>query len=250
MPDPWGKKHLPSKAVNTILNRTPLTARTNRDVIRDRLPNAYLPELIEANGEAEVRKILSSHFISPIAQEILMRDPFTPEDFEAFVSERQRTIQGAIESLLIKERLDLPVELRELDARVELVELKLRQLVDQELKGDGDALPQNVQLKVDERLQRAIRKNAALDPSDFETLKARLEYFDLRELQDTFVGKKLWPKFEPCFNNKTVLSGKFDQLAELRNSLRHSRAVTEIAQKEGEAAILWFDQVLAKQGIP
>src|SRR6202020_721364 len=29
--------------IHSILNRTPLTADTNRHVIRDRLPNAYLP---------------------------------------------------------------------------------------------------------------------------------------------------------------------------------------------------------------
>ena len=37
---------------------------------------------------------------------------------------------------------------------------------------------------------------------------------------------------------------KFDQLADLRNSLRHSRTVTDIARKEGEAAIIWYLEVL------
>ena len=34
------------------------------------------------------------------------------------------------------------------------------------------------------------------------------------------------------------------QLAELRNGIRHSRTVDEVTRKEGEAAILWFKQVL------
>ena len=42
---------------------------------------------------------------------------------------RQRTIKEAIEDLLIKERLGLTPRLRELDARVERVELELRQLI-------------------------------------------------------------------------------------------------------------------------
>jgi hypothetical protein len=33
-------------------------------------------------------------------------------------------------------------------------------------------------------------------------------------------------------------------LAELRNGIRHSRAVSAVTQKEGEAAILWFEQLL------
>ena len=74
VPVSWGTKHLPDGLVHTILNRTPLTADTNRNVISDRLPNAYLPELIASNGEAAVRTILESHFISPTAQAILLRD--------------------------------------------------------------------------------------------------------------------------------------------------------------------------------
>ena len=51
VPVSWGAKHLKAGMVHTILNRTPLTAETNRHVICDRLPNAYLPELIANNGE-------------------------------------------------------------------------------------------------------------------------------------------------------------------------------------------------------
>jgi len=108
VPKSWGKEHGLAGLIDTILNRTPLTADTNRKVIRDRLPSEYLPELIAANGEASVRATLESHFISPSAFDILLRDPFTPDDFEAFLAERQRTLQDAIEDLLVKERLDLP----------------------------------------------------------------------------------------------------------------------------------------------
>ena len=46
--------------IDTILNRTPLTADTNRKVISNRLPNAYLPELIAENGESTVRATLET----------------------------------------------------------------------------------------------------------------------------------------------------------------------------------------------
>ncbi|NEZ63567.1 DUF262 domain-containing protein [Leptolyngbyaceae cyanobacterium CCMR0082] len=246
VPVAWGNKHLKGKAIHSILNRTPLTAATNRHVIKERLPNAYLPELIKANGQEAVQAILESHFISPTAQAILLRDPFTSEDFEAFIAERQRTVQQAIENLLIKERLDLSPQLRELDERIEKVELGLRKLIDSVFEGDLSLVPPKVKDKSNERIQRALKKNAALNPDDYETLAARLEFFDLRELQDCMITKSLWPKFEPYFANKNALNGKFDQLAELRNSIRHSRAVNEIAQKEGEAAVIWFQTVLAK----
>lgn len=242
VPDSWGKKNVKGGLTNSILNRTPLTADTNRHVIAARLPNAYLPELINQSGESTVRAVLESHFISPTAFDILLRDPFSPDDFEAFIAERQRTLQEAIENLLIKERLDLPPQLRDLDADAERVELTLRKIVEVTLDGDGAKVPPHVLQKVDERIARATKKNAALDADRYQTLTGKLEYFDLRELQDTITGKTVWPQFESRFGTKEALIAKFDQLAQLRNSIRHSRAVSEVVRKEGEAAILWFSK--------
>jgi hypothetical protein len=246
VPKSWGKEHGLGSIVDSILNRTPLTADTNRKVINDRLPNGYLPELIAVNGEAAVRAILESHFISSTAFDILRRDPFGPDDFEAFLAERQRTLQDAIEDLLVKERLDLPPQLRELDAQVEAVELALRRTIDEALGGDAVGLPPHVLQKIDERLKAAAKKNAALDLSYYQTLGGRLEYADLREVQDAILSKAIWPLFQTRFANKETLAKRFDQLAELRNGIRHSRTVDGVTRKEGEAALLWFQQVLGR----
>jgi hypothetical protein len=246
VPASWGKKNLKDNLIGTILNRTPLTADTNRHVISDRLPNAYLPELIKQNGENTVRSILESHFISPAGLAILLRVPFTPDDYDAFISERQRTIQDAIENLLIKERLDLEPHLRELDGKVESVELRLRALIDKTLGEDPAQLPPHVAQNINERISRALKKNASMDAGRYTTVAGMLEYFDLREIQDTIVSKSLWSRFEPAFATKESLATKFDQLAELRNGIRHSRSVSEVTRMEGEASILWFNQVLGK----
>ena len=243
VPKSWGKENGLGGAIDTILNRTPLTADTNRNVIRERLPNEYLPELVAASGEASVRATLESHFVSPAALAILLRNPFTTDDFDAFLAERQRTLQDAIEDLLVKERLGLPPQLRELDAQIEAVELALRRGIDEALEGDPAQLPPHVLQKIEERLQAAAKKNAALDGDRYATLAGKLEYADLREVQDTIASKALWQRFEGRFANKETLAKRFGQLADLRNAIRHSRSVDEITRKEGEAAILWFEQV-------
>jgi len=246
VPASWGARNLGNNSVHTILNRTPLSADTNRNIINDRLPNEYLPELISNNGEKAVRAILESHFISQVAQEILMRDPFTPDDFEAFISERQRTIQDAIENLLIKERLDLSPQLRELDENIEQTELGLRQIIVKTFGEDASQLPQHIQQKVGERIQGAAKKNPAMDTERYQTLPGMIEFFDLRDLQDAITSKTYWAQFESRFSNKEMLMAKFSQLVGLRNVIRHSRTVDDITRKEGEAAILWFKQVLGK----
>jgi hypothetical protein len=230
--------------IHSILNRTPLTTATNRNVICDRYPNAYLPDLMKQNGEETVRGILDSHFVSAAALAILLRKPFKSEDYEAFVAERQRTLMEAIENLLIKERLDLSPQLRELDQRVEDIELALRARISDTVGGDASRLPSHVIQKVEERVMAAAKKNAAIDPDEYKILTRRLEYCDLRELQDTILSKALWLDFQNCFANRETLAMKFGQLAELRNGIRHSRTIDEITRKEGEAAILWFSRVL------
>lgn len=245
VPASWGKRNGRADSIGTVLNRTPLSADTNRKVIGDRLPNSYLPEWIQESGDQTVRAVLESHLVSPAALDILLRDPFTPEDFDAFINERQRTIMDAIETLFIKERLDLEPSLRELDAKVESIEVRLRKLVLAKV-ADKQQLPTHVTPRVSERVGRALKKDASLDSARYDTLDGMLEFFDLRDLQDTFVGKITWPLFAPIFSTKEALMAKFDQLAELRNGIRHSRSVNEVARKEGEASILWFEQVLAR----
>lgn len=232
--------------IHSILNRTPLTADTNRNVIGDRLPNEYLPELIRQNGEGTVRAVLESHFISPAALAILLRNPFTGDDFEAFIKERQITIFEAIENLLIKERLDLSPNLRDLDQQIEDIELALRACIAKTLGDDPARLPPHVNQRAEERIQASAKKSAAVDLELYKHMGRRLEFCDLRELQDTILGKAIWSEFEKRFSNRETLMAKFGQLGELRNGIRHSRTVDEITRKEGEAAILWFGQVLER----
>ena len=98
VPVSWDLKKNATYSIHTILNRCPLTSETNRKVINDKLPNAYLPELIESNGEKFVFGILESHFVSSKAIEILMRDPFTTADFDEFIEERKITLLAAIQN--------------------------------------------------------------------------------------------------------------------------------------------------------
>jgi hypothetical protein len=71
------------------------------------------------------------------------------------------------------------------------------------------------------------------------------EYCDFRDLQAMIVGTAIWPAFEARFGTKEGLERRFSQLAELRNSIPHSRAVTEVARVEGEAALPWFGQAIS-----
>jgi hypothetical protein len=123
----------------------------------------------------------------------------------------------------------------------------LRQEIQSALNGDSALVPGGTLQKANDRILQAVRKNAALDMEQYSSLDRKLEYFDVRDLQEVIVSRGLWARFEHRFANKDNVQIKFGQLAELRNSIRHSRSVDEITRKEGEAAILWFTQVLGKE---
>lgn len=246
VPKSWGKVHLAGNLIDTILNRTPLTDETNRAVIADQLPNAYLPRLIADNGRANVEALMQSHFINKDALDLLLRDPFTPDDFEAFLRERQQTILASIQSLLIGGRVDLPANLRSLDEDIERVELALRAVIANRLDESLSKIPPHLLPKIESRVKRELKRNPGAVPERYETLSGALEFADLTELLEIITGKSMETVFIDLFPTREAVNVKFGQLGELRNCIRHSRSVSEIARKEGEAAILWFEAAFKK----
>jgi hypothetical protein len=47
---------------------------------------------------------------------------------------------------------------------------------------------------------------------------------------DTIVNRALWPDSESRFGAQQILAERFNQLADLRNGIRHSGAVDEVTQ--------------------
>ena len=68
-------------------------------------------------------------------------------------------IQEAIENLLIKERLDLPIRLRELDADLEKLELRFRKVISSVIDGDFNRIPGHILQKVNFPIENAHFSN-------------------------------------------------------------------------------------------
>jgi hypothetical protein len=178
----------------------------------------------------------------------LLRCPFTKIDFDDFLIERQETIRDAIENLLIKEKLDIPVALKSLNDTIEKIELRLRDIIittfGDEFEHYKKATPGHTQEKVEKRIASELKKKPGLNPEDFILFSQRLKFFDLFELYEIITTKNSWNAFEDVFRNKEQLQNRFNQLSTLRNCIRHSREVTTIEKLDGEAAIAWFNQII------
>lgn len=96
-------KAVPPGLCDSIVNKTPLTARTNR-IIGGRAPSAYLAGLRDNHGvsQTEEGRNLKSHFVEA---KYLRAD-----DFEAFFHARQRELLSRIGSLMGKQLVVDPAE--------------------------------------------------------------------------------------------------------------------------------------------
>lgn len=236
------------KAINSILNRTPISDETNRHIIHNRMPNDYIQEMIDHNGKERVLRVFESHLISKEAVEILLRKPFEVKDFDEFLDERYRTIKDAIQTQLIDEKISIPASLKDLNDEIEVVELKIRKkivdLIGEEKSNYEERIPHHILDKVRMRIISDIRKKPDLSEKDYVTLSTRIDFFDLLEYQDIIISKNNWELFSEVFKSKHDVMNRFNQLSTLRNGIRHSRTVSEIEQMDGEVAIKWFKTVL------
>lgn len=231
--------------VDSVLNHCLIDRQTNARIGR-RPPSAYLAEIRAALG-TDLDRVLASHRL-PAGEQ----SPLTRDDFDGFLTWRLAQFTEALTELCgqFVDRQEKDPYRARLDARVEEVELALRQLVDGRLEGNTSLLPSHISQKVNERVASARRKLPQRSGDHLGTLAGQLPYFDLRELQDVMLAKPLWPRFEPTFRAKEALAARFGQLAELRNAIRHSRTLSELTIKDGEAALLWFDEMLSAADAP
>lgn len=229
--------------VDSVLNHCLIDRQTNGSIGK-KPPSQYLGEIRSALGD-DLDDVLASHRL-PTGE----RSPLDSDDFDEFLSWRLEELADALAEQT--GQLGLPMEKADpfrtrLDAKIEGVELSLRRLIAERINGDPAVLPPHVQQRIQERVKAAAEKLPKGSARRLATLDGQLEYFDLRELQDVISSKVLWPRFEPTFRTKETLAVRFGQLAELRNAIRHSRTLTEVVIKDGEAAILWFDSMLGPE---
>lgn len=229
--------------IDSVLNHCLIDRQTNSSIGK-KPPSQYLGEIRSALGD-DLDDVLASHRL-PTGE----RSPLDSDDFDEFLSWRLEELDDALAEQT--GQLGVPAEKQDpfrtrLDAKIEGVELSLRRLIADRVDGERALLPAHVQQRVQERVVAAARKLPEDAERRLAALDAQLEYFDLRELQDVITSKSLWPRFEPTFRTKETLAVRFGQLAELRNAIRHSRTLTDVAIKDGEAAILWFDSMLGRE---
>jgi hypothetical protein len=240
-----GNNSIHKSIINEIANIAFITQQSNMEIL-DRDPNEYLPK-IDASQ-------LRSQFV-PTDESL-----YTIDTYENFLEARRELLCKGINKFLSSYYNDenqngIPDDLEHYDEKIEDIELSLRDLISHRLDSSAELdsyqeyVPQHLKDKAEVKIKKWISKNPGEEKSQFLVFRRKLDFFDFQEYFELISAKSVWPLFEETFVNKANLQSRFNQLGELRNSIRHSRGVTEIAIKDGEAALSWFNSILKSSTI-
>ena len=226
--------------VNEISNIAFITQKSNMAIL-DGDPGEYLPNI----NQEQLRK------------QYVPTDTglYTLENYEAFLDLRRKKLTEGINSFLKSYYEDYTADainqdLQLYDKEIESIEISLRDIIGArleqacELDAYTELIPNHIKDKVTGRIKNWLGKNPGEDKAQFLTLRRKLDFFDMQEYKDVIVSKPAYPSFEEIFGSKGTLEVRFNQIAELRNSIRHSRDITDATIKDGEAAISWFNSVV------
>jgi hypothetical protein len=244
VPHSWGKD-LVGKDIDSVLNRTPLSSNTNRKIINAKLPNIYLKELLDNNNSEHVKRVLNSHFINDEALKILLRDPFTPEDYYAFLNVRQELIMRGISDLLIQGLTDLTPDLLDLNEQISSLEICIRSLISDKLQNKTDLIPSDIRIKTEKLIEIARLKNPSLNINELRNVDKFLSYANLSDCFGIIENKGCWSLFEDIFHKKDEYKSRWTSIIKLRNSLAHNRAPDEIERGDGVLALKWIDRKMS-----
>ena len=240
-----GNNSIHKAMINEIANIAFITQQSNMEIL-DNDPIKYLPEI----DATQLRK----QFV-PTDEEL-----YSLDTYEQFLEARRELLCKGINKFLSEYYNDsnqngIPDDLEHYDDKIEQVELAIRDLISEklfnsaELDAYQELVPDHLKVKAEGKINSWIKKNPGEDKAQFSSLRRSLDFFDLQEYFDLVSSKTNWPLFEETFGTKGNLQIRFTQLGELRNSIRHSRGATEVAIKDGEAAISWFNSILRKSTI-
>jgi len=172
------------------------------------------------------------------------------EKFEDFLLERRTQLANAINhylhSLEEKKQLWVVGNLEIMESRVDSIESKLRKLIfDRLFNSRADQawalIPQEIQKMVDSRIEKQIQDNPFLKDR-FTTFEEKLDFCQFSDYQK--IIRVNWMLFKEDFGKPNNFEHHFQEVIDVRNSLKHNRDIPDNKLASAEAGLLWLEDCL------
>jgi len=108
-------------------------------------------------------------------------------------------------------------------------------------------IPLAVREGAQQRIDEALRKHPDIRPSDLASPRSKLDFVNVMDYRTIIENGSNWLFFEAIFRRKQDLANHLESFSEYRNTVMHSRAMTELVRLKGDAAMIWFENVLPAQ---
>ena len=230
-----------AKRVHSIANFCFVPADTNK-WIGDRAPSDYMREIRNMySSDDAFRAVMRTHLIPVESDSGIWTD-----DYERFLKQRA--------SLLMREirnrcgfRTSIQQEQR--DPVVNAIEIALRDLIhDTLLANDSDywkqSVPGDVRKRVEDNIDRHVRKTAGASSSQYQNPRSKLDYCDVSDYAKIIVNKANWTHFAPVFKSRQECQRILDDFRDYRAALKHNREIDDMHDHRAQAAILWLRDAL------
>jgi len=172
------------------------------------------------------------------------------EKFEDFLLERRTQLANAINlflnSLEDGKTLWVVGNLEIMESRVDIIENKLRKLIFDRLftsraENAWELIPQEIQNNIEIRIQKQILENPFLKER-YKTFEEKLDFCQFSDYQK--IIRVNWLLFKEDFGKSNIFEHHFQEVIDVRNSLKHNRDIPDNKLASAEAGLLWLEDCL------
>jgi hypothetical protein len=245
-PRSYLSKHGPAGAdIHSLPNFCFVPAELNKR-INDNDPATYVKEFQSENPD--FAEAAQTHLV-PFG----IGSGIPENDYLRFLSVRGEAILKEIRRLCGE--ITTPKE-NERQLAIKELENRLRDLINSALhtkNGESywkQSIPPDVRENAEERIGEALARYPDLKMDEFRSHRRKLDYCNVMDYFTIMGNGANWPVFQPVFRKKDDLQRYMSGMNEYRNAVMHSRDMTELVEKNGEAALIWFETVLSADQEP
>lgn len=223
---------------DSIVNIAFAPAIVNKEMT-DTPPSDYIAKFKQDNPDIE--KILKSHLIDDVN-----KFGITSNNFVEFLEKRAERIENQFRTLLgLRTKTEQQFD-EEPSAPLDLLEIKLRSLIQERLTNDFndefwiEAVPSDIRQIVEQKIESHIH-SYPYDVDKFASSAAKLGFLDIMDYAKIISSN--WISFSGIFQSRGELEKHFLALKNYRNSIKHNRDMNQVEKRNGEAAVLWFNEI-------
>lgn len=224
---------------DSITNIMFIPAITNNN-ISGKAPSIYLSSLQKSN--TKLNEILIDHYIPNIEKSRLLENDFlgflnyrADQVYQAF---RIRTGVASASEEFFESNPSKPID---------ILEVKMRSLINDTLKKQvedsywEEYIPSDIRYSVDLKIKESIKRNP-FSVDQYKDDNVKINFLEIMDYLKIILSN--WKLFERFLGSKSEVEKHFLALKNYRNPIKHGREMNDIDKKNGEAAVLWFENVL------